>query len=139
MAWFIPLDAVTLWAVGIIMAVFFTISLVAYIKSRQEAEWPEVPGEVIDYYESPVEDDMQYVPTLRILEPSGLPEVVTTTRTMSELPEVGSRWTVKYHPEGKKIWIKDVTPGTMRKVSMGFFALGLFFPLAVLPFIDWSA
>jgi|GEM_PF-4374898 len=139
MSWFLPLDAVTLWASGAVMAIFFTISIVSYIKSRQEAEWPEVPGEVIGYVERPVEDDMQHVPTLRILEPCGLPEVVTTTRSMSELPELGSRWTVKYHPEGKIIWIKGVTPGTMRKVSMVFFGLGLFFPLAVLPFIDWSA
>jgi len=27
----------------------------------------------------------------------------------------------------------------MRKISKALFALGLFFPLAVFPFIDWSA
>lgn len=140
MAWFIPLDVVTLWTVGVIVAIFIIAGIVCLIIGLKEREWPETPGEVISYFERPNDDQMQYFPTFRMLgNRNRLPPKVTVTRGMLKEPEIGSQWIVKHHPEGKKVWVKGETPGTMTKTAGVCFFLALLIPFAVLGFIDWEA
>ena len=80
MAWFIPLDAVTLWTVGVIVAIFITVGIVCLVRGLEERKWPEAPGEVVSFTQRPSEEEMQYYPTLRILRANGLPREVTVTR-----------------------------------------------------------
>lgn len=139
MAWFIPLDAVTLWTVGVIVAIFVTVGIVCLIKGLEERTWPETPGEVVSYTERPNDHLMQYYPTLRMLQSNGLPLTVTVTRAMGKEPVIGSQWIVKHHPQGKKIWVKGETPGTLLKIAGTCFLLAVLIPFAVLAFIDWDA
>ena len=139
MAWFIPLDAVTVWTVGVIVAIWVIAGTVCLVKGLKERQWPETPGEVVSYVERPNDDQIQYYPRLRIPHSSGLPSEVTVTRGMLKEPEIGSRWIVKHHPEGDKIWIKGETPGTMLKIAGICFLLAVLIPFAVLGFIDWDA
>lgn len=139
MAWFIPLDAVTLWTVGVIMAIFVVAGIVCLVKGLKERKWPETPGEVLSYVERPNDDQVQYFPTLRVPHAQRLPQVVTVTRGMLKEPEIGSQWIVKHHPQGKKIWVKGETPGTLLKIAGVCFFLAILIPCAVLGFIDWDA
>lgn len=139
MAWFIPLDAVTLWTVGVIVAIFITVGIVCLVRGLEERKWPEAPGEVVSFTQRPSEEEMQYYPTLRILRANGLPREVTVTRGMGKEPAIGSQWIVKHHPQDKKIWVKGETPGTLLKVARTCFLLAVIIPLAVLGFIDWEA
>ena len=99
MAWFIPLDAVTLWTVWL-------------VKGLKERQWPETPGEGVSYVKRLNDDWIQYYPRLRIPHTSGLLSEVSVTRGILKEPEIGSRWIVKHYPAGDKIWIIGETPGT---------------------------
>ena len=139
MAWFIPFDAVTVISVGAIMAGMIITGVVCLIKGIKERAWPEAPAQVVDYTQRRNDDVMQYYPRLRVSQPGGQVVEVVATRPMKKPPEIGRNVVVKHHPQGKKIWVKGETVGTMIHIGATCLILAFVIPLAVLGFIDWNA